>query len=55
MVVHPSNDEDPDEECDDVHPSIPDVFHGSMVSGCNYVDDSSLTMKITDRRSSRHS
>ena len=42
MVVHPSDDEDPYEEGEYVNPSIPDVLHGSMMCGCNEVEDSSL-------------
>ena len=48
MIVHPSNDDDPDEEGEDVNPSIPDVLHGSMVCGCNEVEDSSLVEDCID-------
>ena len=48
LIVHPSNDDDPDEECGDVKPSIPDVLHGSMVCGSNEVEDSSLVEDCID-------
>ena len=48
MIIHPSNDEDPHKECEDVKPSIPDVLHGSMVCGCNEVEDSSLVEDCID-------
>ena len=48
LIVHPSNDEDPDEECEDVQLSIPDVLHRAMSCASYDVENSGLVEDCID-------